>query len=127
MQEISGTADRDVRLERRLTQITNQIIRELKRTGRPIDPYRVRDELVRKTRESKKKDSKSLRTLSNGRSLPSIDQPAYYAARSFPARIVGAKAICGAGDRALSLKIALPRRLIKILPKGRIVWLMKMF
>ena len=45
------------------TQITNQIIRELKRSGKPIDPYRVRDELVRRTRESKKKGSKSLRML----------------------------------------------------------------
>jgi hypothetical protein len=29
--------------------------REVKRTGRPIDPYRVRDELVRRTGESKRR------------------------------------------------------------------------
>jgi hypothetical protein len=39
--------------ERRLTQIANQIIREVKRTDQPIDPHRARDELVRRTRESK--------------------------------------------------------------------------
>ena len=63
----------------RLTQITNQIVREWKRTGQPIDPYRVRDELVRRTREPKKSDAASkLRSVSheaivlgNGRSLPS--------------------------------------------------------
>jgi hypothetical protein len=62
-----------------LTQITNQIVREWKRTGQPIDPYRVRDELVRRTREPKKSDAASkLRSVSheaivlgNGRSLPS--------------------------------------------------------
>jgi hypothetical protein len=73
------TADRDVRLERRLTQITNQIVREWKRTGQPIDPYRFRDELGRRTREPKKSDAaRKLRSVSheaivrgNGRSLPS--------------------------------------------------------
>ena len=44
-----------------------------------------------------------------------------------PPRDDGAKTVGGAGNRALSLKIALPRRLIRIFPKGRIVWLMKMF
>jgi hypothetical protein len=74
-------------LERRLTQITNQIVRELKRTGQPIDPYRVRGELVRRTREPKKSDAASkLRSVSHeaivlGKwpvAAVAIDQAAYY-------------------------------------------------